>query len=138
MLRCRRCGRCGALAFPPQHYGCEACGALDAERAEELVAPVGSVLARATVQRDVFGHAVPYTVVEVALDAGPVIRALAADERGAGLVIGGRVGGVLAPNGERRGDDDVLALVVTVEGFGDPGGDPNDRAAVHGAGGSGS
>lgn len=127
MLRCRRCGRCGALSFPPQHYGCEACGAPDTDRVEELVAPHGSVLARATVQRDVFGHPVPYTVVEVALDAGPVVRVLAFDERGEGLEIGGRVRGVLAPTGERRGEDDVLGLVIaadertTVDGAGDAG-----------------
>lgn len=96
-LRVQRCGRCSTVAFPPQPYGCESCGAPATEATEMLVAATGTVLARATVHRDLLGHPVPYTVAEVALDAGPAARVLLASPTGEGVHIGTHVRGVLVP-----------------------------------------
>lgn len=72
-----RCGACGLVAFPPERYGCERCGALTADHEPLGLAAAGTVTARATVHRH---HqptpATPFVVVEVALDAGPVLKAL--------------------------------------------------------------
>lgn len=93
VLKGVRCSACGAVAFPPQHYGCERCGAtglLDIE-----LAPNGVALGAAQVHI----HAQPYpkapfTVVEVRLDEGPVVRALL-DTTGQTDLAGRRVRGVL-------------------------------------------
>ena len=99
LLRAQRCGRCSTVAFPPQPYGCETCGAPATEADEEQVVAAGRVLARATVHRDLLGHPVPYTVAEIALDAGPAARVLLASPTGEDVSIGTRVRGVLRPPG---------------------------------------
>ena len=59
-----RCRRCALVAFPPERYGCERCG---------------TVRSHAVVHRHHQPEpATPFTVVEVALDAGPVLKAVLA------------------------------------------------------------
>ena len=77
-LRAVRC-RCGYVAFPPQRRGCEVCGGTGDALSERLLTGRGRLLSQATVHR----HAqaappVPFTVVEVAMADGPVVRALLA------------------------------------------------------------
>lgn len=71
-----RCGTCGAMAFPPMEIGCEVCGANDDALAEHPLAASGVVHSVATVHRH---HGtdteVPFTVAEIRLDGGPVVRA---------------------------------------------------------------
>lgn len=108
-----RCRRCDTLAFPPQPFGCEHCGAPGDDLAPEPLAPTGTVLARATVQRDLFGRPVPYTIIELALDDGLAIRGLLATPTAEGCPIGSRVHGVLADAGA---DPDGPAELVFTPG----------------------
>jgi uncharacterized OB-fold protein len=71
-----RC-RCGYLFFPMQRFGCEKCGRVGTELAEALLSGSGRLRAHAQVHL----HArpspkVPFTVLEIALDDGPLVRAL--------------------------------------------------------------
>jgi hypothetical protein len=101
-----RCRQCGTAFFPPLHIGCEVCGAPDEELTDEPLAARGAVHASATVHfHRGRGIEAPFTVAEVLLDAGPVVR---------GLVIGDEL-----PVGQRveakwvvtRQDDDGNDLV---------------------------
>lgn len=75
-LRGIRC-RCGHRAFPPQHLGCEVCGAHGEALADVLLDGRGRLLTSATVHRHAAPHPpAPFTIVEVALDDGPVVRGL--------------------------------------------------------------
>ncbi len=123
LLRVARCQRCDARTFPPQRLGCEHCGAPGDDLVEEQRPPTGTVLARATVHRDLFGRPVPYTIIELALDGGPALRGRLATPTSEGCAIGSRVHGVLAEGddqgegqGEGEGDDDTPAELVFVPG----------------------
>ena len=77
---------CGHRAFPPQRQGCEVCGGHGDALADALFTGHGRLLSSATVHR----HGkpfppVPFTVVSVALDDGPVVRGLLAAASPAGL-----------------------------------------------------
>lgn len=79
-LRGGRCQACGFVFFPMQSYGCENCGALGQSIASIALDSRG-IVAIATV---VYRHEdprrrTPFRVVEVDLDAGVKVRALAAD-----------------------------------------------------------
>ncbi len=94
-----RCMACNEAAFPPQHYGCEHCG--HAGLADVELAAQGVVIASSQVHIHAQpGPAVPFTVAEVRLDAGPVVRALLDVGHDAGDWHGRRVHGVLRPRGE--------------------------------------
>ena len=97
------CRRCGLVAYPAERYGCERCGAPPVELAPTALAPTGTVRSSATVHRHrAADPPVPFVVVEVVLDAGPVLRALLADPDAAGRppdgarVVGAASGGRLA------------------------------------------
>src|SRR5262245_4531150 len=86
----RRCADCGYVFFPPHDFGCEACGALP-QRVEALALAGAGVLRSVAVVHRHGGSSIlaPFTVGEIALDAGPMVRAvLVGDER---FVIGDRV-----------------------------------------------
>ena len=85
----RRCRDCGYVFFPPHDFGCEACGALP-QRTDPVALPGDGVLrALAVVHRHGGGGEAPFTVGEIALDAGPTVRAaLRSDDR---LAIGDRM-----------------------------------------------
>jgi len=90
-LRGVRC-RCGHVAFPPQHQGCEVCGAHGEALEDVLLRGAGRLLASATVHRHGAEHPpVPFTVAELALDDGPVVRGLLASSAPAGLAPGARL-----------------------------------------------
>nr|WP_116310295.1 hypothetical protein [Cupriavidus taiwanensis] len=94
---------CSEVAFPPQHYGCERCGSVDLVDIE--VAAQGVVLGSSQVHIHAQPQpAVPFTVAEVRLDAGPVVRALLDVGHEAGDWHGRRVHGVL----RRRPDSAVM------------------------------
>jgi uncharacterized OB-fold protein len=81
-LDASRCPSCLLLVVPAEPIGCERCGLPAAELEHTTVASTGVVIGRAAVHE----HArpeppTPFVVVEVRLDAGPVVRSLL---RGAG------------------------------------------------------
>jgi uncharacterized OB-fold protein len=103
-----RCG-CGHLFFPMQRLGCEKCGRAGADLAETVLSGSGRLRAHAQVHL----HArpvpkVPFTVVEIALDDGPLIRALLDQPTDAGLRNGERM--VSAIVRELRGDSEIDVL----------------------------
>lgn len=90
----QRCQACERVAFPPDPYGCEACGAhLDRLDPYELGA-VGRVHAVAVVHRH---HrefpATPFTVATIVLDDGPTLKAVLTDDS-ADIGVAERVRGV--------------------------------------------
>lgn len=81
--------RCGSVFFPMQRFGCEACGGHGDDLCEIRLAGRGFLHAFAQVHL----HArpqpkVPFTVLEIALDDGPLIRALFDQPTEAGLCKG--------------------------------------------------
>lgn len=73
-----RCGECDSIFFPPLAIGCEVCGH---EGIESIpIAAAGTLYSVATVHRHSGkGIEAPFTVAEIALDDGPLIRALLAE-----------------------------------------------------------
>lgn len=77
VLRGQHCRLCGHVAFPPNPYGCENCGGSGDALEGRMLAGRGRLLAFVSVNRAVRPNvAVPYTVGSIALEDGPVIRAL--------------------------------------------------------------
>lgn len=69
------CRACGTTLWPPQEYGCERCGA-DGTQLQLVELPGSGVL---TSYAAVYSHPqlpTPYTVVEVVLDGGQLVRGL--------------------------------------------------------------
>ena len=74
VLKGTRCGSCGVSFFPPLTIGCEVCGS--AEMAEVDLAARGRLHSFATVHRHRSEEIeAPFTIAEIVLDDGPVIRA---------------------------------------------------------------
>jgi uncharacterized protein len=72
VLRGTQCTHCSRVYFPPMGIGCEICGA-DAEKlAPKSLACNGIVFAVAEVHL----APAPFTVVEIVLDDGPLIRGI--------------------------------------------------------------
>jgi uncharacterized protein len=97
------------VAVPPEPIGCERCGLPARELSVAPFPSSGEVTAHAVVHR----HArpeppTPFVVVEVRLDAGPVVRSLLRDARPDEVHIGHRVEGSL--------DGDRFAFVLTAAG----------------------
>ncbi len=88
------------MAFPPNPYGCEGCGAPPAELEPRSLAGSGTLEAFATVhQHPGRGIEVPFVIGLILLDAGPALRATLTPRTDAGLAIGQRVRSVLVPAG---------------------------------------
>ncbi|SDI62851.1 MULTISPECIES: Zn-ribbon domain-containing OB-fold protein [Bradyrhizobium] len=74
-----RC-HCGYSFFPMQSYGCERCGRHGNDLKPSLLSTRGTLLARAVVHLHAnTNRTAPFTIVKVALDDGPVVRALLAE-----------------------------------------------------------
>lgn len=99
-LHGRVCGVCRLKMFPPQRYGCPGCGAFGDQLLPVRLAAIGRLHSFAVVNQHPTLET-PYTVVEVELDAGPLVRALF--DPAAIPVIDGRVAGRAAgPEGNRE------------------------------------
>ena len=94
-----RCAACGATLFPPQAFGCTSCGAHGEQLQREPIPATGLLHSYATVHRHE-SHPTPYTVGEVVLDAGPMVRSLLAPDYSPR--IGQRVQGVILQDEESR------------------------------------
>jgi uncharacterized protein len=81
--------RSGHISFPPQHYGCQSSGEHGNDLQDVLITGRGRLRAIATVRISVPPSLPsPYTVVEVALDDGPVVRGLLASSQRLPLTAG--------------------------------------------------
>ena len=91
------CGACGRRSFPPDPYGCEACGATVDRFAPTELAATGVIHAVATVHRHHHPRPqTPFTVATVVLDDGVTLKGvLTGDTAAAG--VGSRVQGVTVP-----------------------------------------
>ena len=100
-LRGGSCEACGHRFFPPHPYSCERCGSLET-REEEFPAQ-GTVRAAVLVRRrDRDGGSQPAAVANVALDAGPVVRAMLRDSDPLPAV-GQRVAGIAVASADEPG-----------------------------------
>lgn len=99
LLRGMRCSRCGMDAFPAQSYGCVRCGATGDRLESHDLATQGTLLSFAVVRTHPT-HAVPFTMGEIQLDAGPIVRAQLSDDTR--LEIGCRVVAVASGGDEDR------------------------------------
>ena len=86
------CGHCGRVYFPPVGIGCEICGATAEQLAPKPLAAAGIVFAVAEVYLGPRDTKTPFTIAEIALDGGPLIRAMVHPES-ASVRIGDRVCG---------------------------------------------
>ena len=96
-----RCTDCGRVAFPRQHYGCEACGSVRSEDVE--LEPRGTLLSYATVHLHASKSiAPPFVIGEIGLAGGPTLRLTLVESDDGELRIGAPMRGVLhpAPGGE--------------------------------------
>ena len=96
-IHARQCAMCGTVVFPPQEYGCTTCGAHGEALSPRDLPATGTLVAAAVVHNHA-SFPVPFTMAELKLDSGHVIRALLAGEGeprhmaryfGIGLEIGG-------------------------------------------------
>ena len=97
VIHARQCASCGTVVFPAQDYGCTTCGAYG-EALTPADIPARGTLVAACVVHNHAAFPVPFTMAELKLDTGHVIRALlvgeveprhAARYRGIGIEIGG-------------------------------------------------
>lgn len=91
-LRGQHCRHCSRVAFPPNPYGCENCGAPGGALEDRPLAGRGRVLAFVDVNRAVRPNvSVPYRVGSIGLEDGPIIRALMNMDPGSALEVDDKV-----------------------------------------------
>jgi uncharacterized OB-fold protein len=92
---------CGYVFFPVQRYGCEKCGGQGIE--PRALTGRGRLLASARVHLHAGkGREAPFTVGSIALDDGPIVRTLIAEDAGP-LPVGQRMVTTLAPVADAEG-----------------------------------
>jgi uncharacterized OB-fold protein len=105
VLQGGRC-RCGHVFFPMQTYGCERCGSHGDALTPQALSTLGTLLASAVVHLHADkNRPAPFTIVKVALDDGPVVRTLLADDSGA-IALGQRMTAKLTPI--QQGDGETV------------------------------
>jgi uncharacterized protein len=77
MLSGTRCATCGRTSFPPLTIGCDACGAAESALEAASLPTTGEVHSFALVCVHQGQPVEPFVVMEVRLDSGPLIRAVA-------------------------------------------------------------
>jgi len=93
-----KCAGCGYVAFPRQSYGCEKCGATAASLNNVELSSSGTLSSYATVHmHQAKNIAAPFVIGEIALDAGPTVRATMVESDDSAMRIGARVDGRLHP-----------------------------------------
>lgn len=102
VLAGHRCGQCGRTAFPPDPYGCEACGALPIDLEPIDLRAAGRIQALAEVHRHHRPEPpTPFTVATIVLDDGPALKAVL-DQPGPWAIVGAHVRGVIDAAGALR------------------------------------
>ncbi len=84
LVNCTRCAACGKVMFPPQDYGCTGCGAFGAALSRVGLAAKGTLLSFAVV-RVHEKHPTPFTLADVELGGGPIVRAEYESDRAPGI-----------------------------------------------------
>ena len=93
----QECQACGRRSFPPDPYGCEACGATVDRLTPTELAATGVIHAVATVHRHHHPRPeTPFTVVTVVLDDGVTLKGVLTGDP-ASARVGARVRGVTVP-----------------------------------------
>lgn len=93
----QECQACGRRSFPPDPYGCEACGATVDRLTRTELAATGVIHAVATVHRHHHPRPeTPFTVATVVLDDGITLKGVLEGDPAAATV-GTRVRGVTVP-----------------------------------------
>jgi uncharacterized protein len=109
VLNGTRCRRCRTAYFPPMDIGCEVCGATDDDLQPTLLAAAGVVHSLAEVHVHQGTTVTPFTIAEVLLAAGPLIRAMLAP--GCRVGIGDSVSAVWSVAHRDDAGDDVVEPV---------------------------
>jgi len=105
---------CGHVFFPPQDYGCEKCGSFGSALAPRRLAGAGTLVSWATVHMHARAYPVaPFVVGKIALDDGPVVRALLRVPSEDGLHAGLPVQATLAAVGDAEGHVDLWFEPIT-------------------------
>jgi uncharacterized OB-fold protein len=116
-LHGQRCGGCGHVTFPPNPYGCDACGAEPASLEACELTGAGRLAAFATVHlHPGKGIEAPFTIGTVELDDGPAVRVTLTTATDEGLAVGDRVRSVLVPQGTDEDGNEVVELRFAPEG----------------------
>jgi uncharacterized OB-fold protein len=114
-----RCCACGYVFFPPQSYGCEACGAPPAELEPIALKGRGVLHSFATVHlHQGRGIEAPFTVGVIVLDDGPALRAILTCRTDEGREIGDRVNALLVPDGDDQQGNQIMELRFEKSGDG--------------------
>jgi len=114
-----KCTRCGYVAFPRQTYGCEKCGADGDALSNVELGSNGTLASYATVHmHQAKTITAPFVIGEIALDAGPTVRATMVEGDDESMQIGARVAGRLhpAPTAAEGGGAPKLELRFVVTG----------------------
>jgi len=102
-LRATRCRRDGVVAFPPERFGCQKCGAFGEDLEELLIPARGRITAATVVHRHRGpGPKAPFTIASIALDAGPHVNALLQEGAAPEGDVDGRI--------DRFGDDEFITF----------------------------
>ena len=117
MLQGVACEKCGHLAFPEQHYGCEKCGATGDDLVSRPLVAKGTLLAFATVNlhrgKDIDA---PFVVGSIRLDDGPTVRCTLLEADESELIHDGRVTGKVVMNTKLDPDNPRAELRFGREG----------------------
>jgi uncharacterized OB-fold protein len=76
-----RCDGCGRIAFPPVTIGCDVCGAEEISLKKVDLETVGWLYSFATVHLHRGDLETPFTIGEIQLEAGPLIRVTMAPDQ---------------------------------------------------------
>jgi uncharacterized protein len=106
-----KCRACGYVFFPPQHYGCESCGASPEKLDGVQLSGRGTLHSYATVHlhqgKDIEA---PFTVGLIVLDDGLAIRSMLTNRTDEGLAIGDRIASVLVAAGTDQEGNEMVEL----------------------------
>jgi len=102
-LRATRCRKDGVVAFPPERFGCQKCGAFGEDLEELLIPARGRITAATVVHRHRGpGPKAPFTIASIALDAGPYVNALLQEGAAPEGYVDGRI--------DRFGEDEFITF----------------------------
>ena len=110
-LKGGRCRACGYVFFPPQHYGCEVCGALPSELESVPLRGSGVLNSFATVHHHAGkGIETPFTIGLIVLNDGPAVRATLTARTDEGLRVGDQMRAVLVAAGASEDGKEIVEL----------------------------
>jgi uncharacterized OB-fold protein len=102
-----RCSACGRVYFPPLPVGCEVCGATEDRLDTAALEARGVIYSLARVYVHQGAPEAPFTIAEIQLDGGPLIRGMLSADAGE-LEIGQPVAAVWAATGTDASGDEIV------------------------------